>query len=1080
MPRTRSPRRPLLLAVAAAVLAAGTVSAGAVSGGTTGASTTAAPVRVEGLRTEHVADPLGIDVVRPRLGWRLVSAARGVTQTAYEVRVASSRSALLAGAADVWQTGRVASDRSVDVEYAGPALRSRERYFWQVQVWDQDGTSSGWSDPASWEMGLLEQSDWSASWVGHPDGGPGVDLEGATWIWYPESSGPDAPSGTRYFRRTVTLPAAPRSARINLTVDDHFTLFVNGAQVGSSPNQTDEWKNSKTFDLSSVLQAGTNVLAVAGTNVGAGGAAFIGRLRAELVDASEVAVDTDKQWLTQNTEQSGWQQLAFDDSRWVAAREVTAYGGSPWGRQVGPGPRGSNALLRRTFAVDKPVAAARLYVTGLGRYTINLNGAPVGDHVLAPDLKDPSVRVAYNTYDVTDQLRPGVNALGAEVGKHTYTDRLMMAQLEVRYVDGSTERVVTDGTWRAALAPTTTDHYLGGETYDARLDQPGYDTGAFDDAAWKPVGIRRAPRGRLTASANTPVRVTETIAPTAVTPLGNGRWLFDFGKLVSGWARLTTSGAAGTTVGLKYWEQYGVQAASASTIATTKNDTYILSGRGKEQWESRFSYTGFRFVEVTGLPGTGDTATLQARMVNSDVDSAGGLETDNQLVDDLHSAMRLTIVDNLQWIPTDTPTFEQRGWMGDAGLVAEASIYNFDMQPMLVEFLNAIRDAQRTSGEIPVYVLPDFDWYQAPEWHAAYPLMAWLVHQHYGDERVLEDHYPALKRYVDWEYSRRGPNGISSSQYSDYLPPVTGAASIMSVTPEGTQMSATAYVYKILTTFADIADAVGRPDDAAAYRAKAETTKTAFNTVFWNATLGAYTSSGTTDFRGFRQTPNALALVFGLVPADRVESVADALARDVVAKGNHLDTGALGTAAILPALSRNGYADLAHAVTNQTSYPSWGHWIAQGATTMWESWEATTRSRAHSFKGTVDEWLFEELGGVTPAAPGYRAVRVRPVLGAGTDRASVEHVSPYGTITSAWERTGSTLSLDVVVPPNSSASVSVPTSDPGSVREGGVPAAQAEGVQSAGAAAGYATFRVGSGRYRFTAALPACPTVVLC
>ncbi|QYJ14959.1 Alpha-L-rhamnosidase [Rubrobacter xylanophilus DSM 9941] len=1043
-------------------------------------------VRVTGLKSEYVRNPVGIDTERPRFSWRLESGRRGVAQSAYQLLVSSDKSKLAAGIGDVWDSGKVASSRSVNVAYGGGELESGVRYYWKVRVWDEEGGVSGWSRPAFFEMGLLDPSDWRAQWIGlEQDSQEELNFEGVRWIWYPEEGNPayDAPEGTRYFRCSFELPSGRRlsSARMLITADDGYVLYVNGERLDASPEAPESWREARIVDLAGALQEGPNTLAVAATNrpgPSINPAGLIARLRVEFESGEPLVVETSGDWKANDTEQPGWQEPGFDDSGWVSAREIATYGDPPWGTGAQPpAPERPAPLLRKEFRVEKPVERARVYVSGLAYYELRLNGNKVGDRVLDPGFTDYDDSVLYATYDVTRRIREGENAIGVELGRgfygmltpnvwrwHTppwHDDPKLLLQLEITYRDGTTHRVVSDGSWRATEGPTRSDSLYAGETYDARQEKPGWDRPSYDGSGWEPAELVELPRGRLVAQNMDPIKVVETVEPVNITEPRPGLYVFDMGRTMAGWARLSVAGPAGTEVSMVYGEKLNpdgtVQAENGLVQGGRfQRDEYILKGERIETWEPKFSYKGFRYVQVEGLPEPPTRKTLQGRLVHTAVESIGEFSSSNQLYNTFHRAMRRTILNNLHSIPTDTPMYEKNGWTGDAQLGAPSMIYNFDMATFFTKWLGDMRDSQIENGQLPV-IIPSGGWgynelAPSPEWTAVYPIVAWEMYQNYGDRRVLETHYGPMSRYVDWEIDRL-QDGIASTALGDWLPPGYPGG----IPPEDTRLTATAYVYWELVLMSEIAGVLGRDEDARRYAEISDYVRSRFNETFLNEEEGHYETSRDP---GYRQTSNAIPLAFGMVPEEYEARVAESLAEDIRARGNHLNTGALGTRVLLPVLTEHGYKELAHAVANQSTYPSWGFWFENGADTMWEYWGLDSRSRDHYFFGTIDQWFYKYLAGIRPAAPGYERVRIQPE----TDvlrsvRASVETVR--GTVSSSWTRAAGLLRLTVRIPANATGEVCVPAEGREQVEV--VP----DGARFVRVEDGCALFEVGSGSYGF-------------
>jgi alpha-L-rhamnosidase len=543
----------------------------------------AAPLTVNGLTANRQVDPLGLGDARPALGWTLTGDGRGREQSAYQVVVS-------AAAREVWDSGEVHSSASANVPYGGPALQSGMRYTWRVRVWDEAGRPSPWSAPASLETGLLEQSDWTAKWIGAP--ADDLNLGGARWIWYTNDDAVNnLPAMTRYLRATVTLPSAPSEARLLFTVDDEAVVYVNGTQVIDTKAQRDSdenaWQKAQRVDVASLLHAGANTLAVQvknRTNPSGGPtpAGFIGRLKAD-----QTTFDTSSAWKSSTSGPDGWQQPGFDDSTWTPARELATYGSGPWGSNVSLPPQPS-PYLRKDFSATGPVASARLYVSALGLYEVRINGAKVGDQVLAPGWTEYTKRVPSQTYDVTDLVRRGANAIGAVLGDGWYAGRLqggrrwgttpaLLAQLKITYADGTSTRIATDSTWQAGRGGVRATSIYDGETYDARLDQRGWDQPGF--TGWANA-IERTETPAVEPSQAPPIKMLETLKPIKLTEPKPGTFVYDLGQNFAGWARLRVTGPAGTTVKLRFGEIVNADGTlyTANLRSAAQTDIYTLRG----------------------------------------------------------------------------------------------------------------------------------------------------------------------------------------------------------------------------------------------------------------------------------------------------------------------------------------------------------------------------------------------------------------------------------------------------------------------------------------------------------------------
>ncbi|SCL26350.1 Glycosyl hydrolases family 2, sugar binding domain [Micromonospora rhizosphaerae] len=1031
--------------------------------------------------TDHLATPLGVDNPAPRLAWTLTATARGEIQTAAQVQVAASADDL--GRGDlIWDSGRrETADQFLD--WAGPGLRSATRYHWRVRAWGRAGVVSEWSRPTWFETGLLDAADWGASWIGAGARDGAVDWGSAGWIWHAPADLPTgAPAGTRYLRRSVPLAADAtiRQATLIATADNHFRLFVNGRELGRG----DDWQQVRRFDLTDVLRPGANAIAVEVTNdpdpgVSTGPAGFLGSLRVVLSTGATVAIRTNTNWRSAQTAPQGWTEPGFDDSGWARAQVVAAQGAGPWGPMAIPAVSTAAPQLRKALHLDKPVSRARVYYSGLGISELRINGERIGDEVLSPVFSRYDKRVYYVTKDVTGALRNGENVLGVTLGRGWYSmttptvwnfhtapwraEPALRLKLVVDHPDGTSDTVVSDGTWRWADSPTQADSLHLGEVYDARREQAGWDAPGFDDAAWRPVTTVPAPAGEVRAEPLQPIRRAGSVAPVKITRLPSGAYVFDFGEVVAGWARLAVEGEPGQQVELRYGEQLRPDGTVANEqqhiTGDIQVDRYVLRGGAAESWEPRFSYKSFRYVEARGLPRAPQTGTLTAVYVHSDLASTSEFTSSNELFNRIHDAMVRTTLNNLYGYPSDSPMFEKNGW-ADFHLWSEDTLINLDSVPLVSKWVADLSESQMPDGRIPA-IAPDDGWgagIDAIEWGSAGVLVPWYVYQRSGDARIIARQYASMRAYVERKLAD-SPGLIADSVLGDWVSPG------YLTPPEGARLTATAYLFRDLEVMRDSAALLGAAADRDRYTRLAGEVKAAFQRTFYDGERKVFR---TERDAGFRQTSQILPLAFGLVPDQDRGAVTANLVQDITeARDDHLNTGSIGTRYLLPVLTEQGSGDVAFRVANQKTYPSWGYWFENGATTMWESWNLDARSRDHAFLGTIDQWFYEQLAGVRPTSPGYRTVDVAPHPVDDLRSASAKVGTPYGEVRSSWRRDGKRFTLDVQVPVGVTARVSVPASSAWAVTETGRIAAESPGVRPVSAADGRATFEVGSGSYRF-------------
>ncbi|GAA2066966.1 family 78 glycoside hydrolase catalytic domain [Streptomyces albiaxialis] len=990
------------------------------------------PLRVVRPSVEHAQRPLGLDVRRPRLSWRLESqepGRHGQAQSAYRIRVATSPALLTAP--DVWDSGTVASDTSVLVPYAGPGLLPRTRYYWTVRVWDEVGRASAWGEPSWWETGLLDASRWTARWIGAPPGLLAAPrLDHAHWIWSPDGT----PGGTRWFRTVVEVPQRLVRARLVLTTGGGCTAYVNGAGVDHTDPAAPVVESRPPYvtDVTDRLRPGRNVLGVTAATPGTGPAGLLAALELTAADG-EVCLPTGPGWMSTALEPRGdWHAPEYDDGAWSAAEVLAPYGQD--GRPVTPPAYAPVTQMRHAFrpAPGKTVARARLYVTALGLYEAHLNGRPVGDDRMAPGWTDYHRRVQYRTHDVTALLRDGDNVLAADLaagwyagsigwaGPHQYGERpALLAQLELTYADGTTDRVESGPDWRAAPGPRTTADLLAGEEYDARLETGGWTEPGFDDTGWVRAAALEGVTAEPVAQLDAPVRVTQELTPREVTEPAPGVRVFDLGQNMVGTVRLTVSGPAGTRIRLRYAEVLNPDGTpcTANLRSARATDTYTLKGVGTETFEPRFTFHGFRYVEVTGHPGVPDRENLTGLVLHTDAPLTLAFSTDAPMLNRLHSNITWGLRGNFLSVPTDTPARDERlGWTGDINVFAPTAAYVMESARFLTKWLQDLRDAQTEDG-----AFPDVAPHVRPlgkgvaGWGDAGVTVPWALYQAYGDTRILEESWPSMVRWL--EYLREHSSGLlrPAEGYGDWL-------NIDEETPK--DVIGTACFAHSADLVARTARALGR--DPEPYRSLFEDVREAFR--------AAYVSAGG-RVKGDTQTAYVLALSMDLLTRDERGPAADRLVELLRARDWHLSTGFLGTPRLLPALTTAGRTDVAYRLLRQRTFPSWGYQIDKGATTMWERWDsirpdgsfqdAGMNSFNHYAYGSVGAWMYAHVAGLAPAEPGYRRILIRPRPGGGLQEARARLDSPYGPITTHWTLSDA-FRLTVSLPVNTTAEIWIP------------------------------------------------------
>jgi alpha-L-rhamnosidase len=863
------------------------------------------------LRCEYQTDPLGLGVTRPRLSWLLDDDRPGAVQSAYRLLAASERSVLERNEGDLWDTGRVGSDQTAHIEYAGAPLASRSEVFWKVQTFDREGEASPWSAPATFEIGLLERTDWSAHWIGSP------------------------------------LHGTPRTS--------------------------------------------------------------------SLVPA-----------------------------------------------------------VRKPFALKGRVATARLYATALGLYELQLNGERVGDHELAPGWTDYRVRVRYQVYDVSDQVKTGENVLGVLLGDGWYcgfvglTEReqyglspKLLAQLEITYEDGTREAIGTDASWKWHTSALLESDLLMGETYDARQELGAWSSPRYDDSRWRPVEVFEDPGIQLVAMGSPPVRAIHELAPVG-RPVerrdvhAGKRFLYDLGQNMVGKLRIRLRGEAGTTITVQHAEVLDERGELYTEIlrGARQTDVYTLGGASEgEIFEPFFTFHGFRYVEISGRIEEENIEEITGVVLHSDLPVTGEFTCSDERVNQLQRNINWSQRGNFVDVPTDCPQRAERlGWTGDAQVFVRTAAFNMDVASFFTKWLTDLADSQAEDGRVPP-VAPTTDGLLisrldgGPAWADAMVICPWTIYRCYGDVRILEEHYESMVAFVE-HMERRFPHGVRSDPtldgwggFGDWL--AMDGRGVGDARFAGTpkDLIGTAFFSHSAELLSRIARILGREGDGDRFAELAARVREAFRRRF---------VTGEGHVAAETQTGYVLALHFDLLDGDERKTAAAALVRDIESRGNHLSTGFVGTPYLLPVLTAIDRLDVAYRLLFQTSWPSWLYPVTQGATTIWERWDGWTEEKGfqdpsmnsfnHYAYGAVGEWLYGTVAGLeldpdpSPERNAYRhaLIHPRPPIGEGFEApALLTHASArldtiHGRYESGWRIEQGSFTLDLQVPANCSATVQLP------------------------------------------------------
>ena len=723
--------------------------------------------------------------------------------------------------------------------------------------------------------------------------------------------------------------------------------------------------------------------------------------------------------------ETGMMEMSNWKGQWISDSEDVALKPAPY--------------FRKEFSPSGKVKCARIYIAAAGLYELSVNGMRVGDHRLDPMYTRFDRRTLYVTYDVTSMMNSPEMVLGVLLGNGWYNHQStavwdfhkapwrarpkFLLDLRITYQDGHIETITSGEDWKTSLSPIILNSIYTAEHHDARLEQPGWNTTDFNDAKWANAIEVKAPSENIVAQVMHPIRFVEEIEPASVNKMSATEYLYNLGRNIAGISKISVKGERGTVVRLKHAERMGkdgkVNMANIDVHYRPTDDTdpfqtdiYILKGEGIEIFYPHFNYKGFQYVEVTSDKPI-EINSLKGIFMHSDVPPVGMVNSSNETLNKIWKATNSSYLSNLYGYPTDCPQREKNGWTGDAHIACETGLYNFDAITIYEKWLADHRDEQQPDGVLPA-IIPTggwgYTWANGPDWTSTIAIIPWNIYLFYGDTKLLTDCYDNIKRYVD-HITEISPNGLTDWGLGDWIP-------VKSVASK--ELTSSLYYYADASILAKAARILNHKEDEKKYSALASKIASAINAKYLNRETGMYGSG--------LQTELSAPLFWGIVPENIKAKVAENLARRVIADDKHLDVGLLGTKTILNALSENGYADLAYEVASQETFPSWGWWIVNGATTLYENWLIDANSDIslnHIMFGEIGAWYYKALGGIKPDAanPGFKNVLLEPHFVKGLDQFQNSHSGPYGTIQSSWKRSGNSIIYKVTIPANSSASV---------------------------------------------------------
>ncbi len=1084
------------------------------------------------LHCESLNEPLGIDTPKPVLSWQLRDSRDGAKQTAYQIFVFSKPPSTLSAPPDVWDSGRVASGNSAGVAFGGAPLSPSKRYFWRVEVWDQDGKPYPLSAVSWWETGLLQQSNWKAQWIGYEDAElHSLRQSGAPWITNVAAT-PNARADTHHdFRLRFSLDKPIQRAILYATGEDTTAAWVNGKEVLQAhplpPWKQMPWGTYERQDVTADLRQGGNLLAIGVTRFLVPRAASVPTtspmsacLYVVFADESTQLLSTrNGDWKASLDAPDGWWNESFTDAAWKPTQlykpATDSFGGSDNGT---PWPTGPVAALRRTFRQQKPVVSARLYATALGSYKFRINGSAVGNQILAPGWTDFREHVLYQVYDVTAQVKRGNNAIAAYLAPGWYSTPLrwfkqgnnygdtqpsLRAQLRLEHTDGSVDWIATDSSWKAEISPILKAEIYDGETLDARKQMPGWDTAGFSDSAWHPAMLVSPKEPRIVAQYFEPIRAEKALIAKAITSPTPGVYIFDFGQNMSAVPHLRVRGAAGEDVKLRFAEVLNPDGTLyVDNLRTAKaTDHFILAGSnigaGVEEFEPEFTFHGFRYAEISGLRQRPTSRTLEAVVLHTDAPFTTHFSTGSPMVNQLWSNILWGQRSNFVGVPTDCPQRDERlGWSADAQVFWRTASYNMDLTTFSQKYAADLHGTQATTPMYGIFA-PGIDTANpgfGAAWSDAGVIVPWTGWMQSGNTRIVEENWSGMQQYLA-EIERKNPDYLwrnaFGSAFGDWLTPTI-------TTPE--DLLATAYWAYDASLMKQMALATGRTADAEFYQSMFEKIKAAFQKAYVGPdgfvgavdrfpsipppTINPTDAERSKDRPVETQTAYVLALYMDLLPQELRAPAAAKLIEKI--KANHwlLGTGFLGTPYLLEVLSDTGHSDVAYRLLLNREYPSWGYLIDHGATTTWERWngdqmrdDPSMNSYNHYAYGAVAEWMYRYGAGVDTfsTGAGFHSVALHPNFDARLGHLDLEYDSAYGTVHSGWTMDGDRVTWKVTIPPNATAVLSTRQTNASNFQIDGADLAHSSRVH-AGTAPGEVL--LGAGTYTFTATAKQSPSEV--
>ncbi|WP_295715136.1 family 78 glycoside hydrolase catalytic domain [Mucilaginibacter sp.] len=1040
-------------------------------------------------------DPLGIDVGKPGLSYMLINShinERGTRQTAYQIMVSGTPE--FKQGSDLWNSGKVISDRMAYISYAGKSLTSNQKCWWKVRVWDQQGKISAWSKPACWTMGILKAGDWQAKWIS----ADGADKYALSSVGY-KSANAESERAEKWvqidlarsqpFSEVALYPlfyadrgghAFPRRFKLQVSDKSSFENAVTIADYTASDFKAERYAPARIYKGNTTGR----YVRLAVSKLAAEGAGYAFALRQiEIIYNGKNIAAGQKVEASDSYESEGFKKSNLTD-RPQDYKTIPNY---------------SSVLLRKEFKVKKRLVSAVISVSGLSAYELTINGKKASNYLFSPGWTNYGKTVLYDTFDITDKIKNGDNALGIILGNgmyniqpdtlryvkflNTFGPAKAIAQLRLVYDDNTVETVCTDKSWHVSSGPVTYSNFYGGEDYNASLEPDRWDQAGFSTGdKWVSAIETDGPGGSLKglSCAAPPVVAIDTIAPAKINRISNKLYIYDFGQNASMMPELRVSGPKGSSVRMIPSELLGANGLADRSSATQDGVRpawwqYTLKGEGKEKWFPKFFYQGARYLQVVLYPSADgvypEVEELNYIVVHSASQPIGKFASSNKLFNNIYGLVRWAQRSNMMSFMTDCPQREKMGWLEENHLNGPSLRYNFDMAQLFRKTMNDMADAQLDNGLIP-NIAPEYfiagsheltnGFRNSPEWGSSFIIVPWQQYLFSGDISLLERYYDRMKRYMAFLSGEAKDNIIYTGlgDWYDIGPKEPWGSQLTPVSFTGT-----AIYYYDNWIMSKIARVLGNQKDAESFDQASKAIRASFNKTFYNKQKGLYATGS--------QTTSAMPLFFDIADTENRHQLLTALVDDIRKNHNSFTSGEVGYRFLLRALADEGRSDVVYDMNNQSERPGYGYQLKMGATSLTEKWDAGVGnfgSQNHFMSGQINEWFFNDLVGISPdiQGAGFRRFIIKPEMLNSLSWVKGSYSSVSGDIKCEWQRAGKKLTLNITVPVNTTATVYLPTINKRDVQEGGKPISSVKGVKLLGASNNRLKCEIASGSYHFS------------